>query len=58
MHYSVSSQAGVVAAAGEEAKDDRYLETVSGHGGEFIPLASSYVSHLVSGHPLLFPSFL
>ena len=45
MHYSAfgfissaASQAGVAAAVGEEAKDDRYLETVSDHGGEFIPL--------------------
>jgi len=35
---SAASQAGVVAAAGEEAKDNRCLETVSDHCGEFIPL--------------------
>ena len=29
---------GVAAAAGEEAKDDHYLETVINHGGEFFPL--------------------
>ena len=35
---SAASQAGVAAAVSEEAKDDHYLETVSDHGGEFIPL--------------------
>jgi len=34
---SAASQAGVAAAAGEEAKDNHYLETVSDHGSEFIP---------------------
>ena len=44
MHNSASfisaaaSKAGVAAAAGEEAKDDHYLETVNNHGGEFFPL--------------------
>jgi len=31
---SATSQAGVAAAAGEEARDDHFLETVSDHGGE------------------------
>jgi len=35
---SAASQAGVAAAVGEEAKDDHYLESVSDHGGKFIPL--------------------
>jgi len=35
---SAASQAEIAAAAGEEAKDDYHLETVSDHGGEFIPL--------------------
>ena len=35
---SAASQAGVATAAGEKAKDDHYLETISDHGGEFIPL--------------------
>ena len=44
MHYSAffisssASQALTAAAAGEEAKDDRYLDIVNDHGGEFIPL--------------------
>ena len=36
---SAASQAGVAAAAGEEAKNNRYLESVSNDGGDFIPLA-------------------
>ena len=35
---AAGSKAGVAAAAGEEAKDDHYLETVNNHGGEFFPL--------------------
>ena len=35
---SAVSQAGVAAAAGEDVKDDHYLETVNDNGGEFIPL--------------------
>ena len=35
---SAASQAGVAAAAGEEAKDNRYLESVTNDGGDFIPL--------------------
>ena len=35
---AAASKAGVAAAAGEEAKDDHYLETVNNHGGEFFPL--------------------
>ena len=35
---AAASKAGVAAAAGEEAKDDHYLETVNKHGGEFFPL--------------------
>jgi len=35
---SAASRAGVAAAACEEAKDNHYLEIVSDHGGEFIPL--------------------
>ena len=35
---STASQAGVAAAAGEEAKDGRYLVSVNDHGGDFIPL--------------------
>ena len=34
---AAASQAGVAAVAGEQAKDDHYLETISDHGGEFIP---------------------
>ena len=34
---AAASKAGV-AASGEEAKDDHYLETVNNHGGEFFPL--------------------
>ena len=35
---SAASQAGVAAAAGEEAKDNRYLDSVTTDGGDFIPL--------------------
>ena len=35
---SAASQAGVAAAAGEEAKDNHYLESVTNDGGDFIPL--------------------
>jgi len=35
---SAASQAEVAAAAGEEVKDDHYLETINDNGGEFIPL--------------------
>ena len=35
---SAASQAGVAAAASEEAKDDCYLFSVNDHGGYFIPL--------------------
>ena len=35
---SAASQAGVAAAAGEEAKDNRYLDSVTNDGGDFIPL--------------------
>ena len=35
---SAASQAGVAAATGEEAKNNRYLESVTNDGGDFIPL--------------------
>ena len=35
---STASQAGVVAAAGERAKDNQYLDRVNNTGGDFIPL--------------------
>jgi len=35
---SAASQAGVAAAAGEEAKDNQYLDIVNQSGGDFIPL--------------------
>jgi len=48
---SAASQAGVAAAANEEAKDDHYLETVSDHGGEFIPLVCESLDTLCIIHP-------
>ena len=33
-----ASQAGVAAAAGEEAKDNQYLDIVNNTAGDFIPL--------------------
>jgi len=35
---SAASQAGVAAAAGEEAKDNQYFDIVNQSGGDFIPL--------------------
>ena len=41
--YSAASQAGVAAAAAIGDKDDHYLGTVNGHGGEFItPVFESF----------------
>ena len=51
---AAASKAGVAAAAGEEAKDDHYLETVNNHGGEFFPW---FASRLVFGHPLLYQPY-
>ena len=52
--FAAASKAGVAAAAGEEAKDDHYLETVNNHGGEFFPW---FASRLVFGHPLLYQPY-
>jgi len=44
---SATSKAGVTAAAGEEAKDNHYLETVNDHGGDFWCLGSFCIIHLI-----------
>ena len=38
---SAATQAGVAAAASEEAKHNHYLESVANDGGDFIPLVCS-----------------
>ena len=52
---SAASQAGVAAAAGEEAKDNRYLDSVTNDGGDFIPLVCESFG---VWSPLLCPLFL
>ena len=52
---SAASHAGVVAAVGEEAKDNRYLESVTNDRGDFIPLVCESFG---VWSPLLCPLFL
>lgn len=54
---NAASQAGVVVAAGEEAKADQYLDIVNSHEGDFFPLVT-FVFSLVLGHLLHYPSFI
>ena len=39
---SAATQAGVAAAASEEAKDNRYLESVTSDGGDYSPIYKSF----------------
>jgi len=49
---SAASQAGVAVAAGEEAKENQYLDIVNESGDDFIPLVCESFGTICSFNPV------